>query len=75
MPVQYFHQFLTDPLGGSPGSLAAREAEQFGVGVNIDLHLTSHVSIFGQAGGQYATVGGWAWPPILLGIGLHSEAQ
>jgi hypothetical protein len=75
LPVQYFHQLLWDPIGGRPGSPMARGADQIGFGLNIDLHVTRHISIFGQAGGQYSNVGGWGWSPILFGVGVHSEAQ
>jgi hypothetical protein len=74
-PVQYFHQYLTDSLGGRPGSPESREADQFGIGINIDYHLTPHLSIFGQAGGQYSSFGGWSLAPVIIGIGLHSEEQ
>jgi hypothetical protein len=74
-PVQYFHQFLTDPLGGRPGSPAAREGDQFSIGINIDYHITRRFSLIGQAGRQYSSLGGWAWSPILIGFGLHSEEQ
>lgn len=73
--AQYLHQFLWDPLGGRAGSPSAREAEQFGLGVNLDFHLTPGLSAIVQAGGQYSTAGGWALAPVFIGLALHSEPQ
>jgi hypothetical protein len=73
--AQYFHQFLTDPVGGPTSTPSAREADQIGLGLNLDFHLTRHLSIWGQFGGQWSSFGGWGPSPVLLGIGLHSEEQ
>jgi len=73
--VQYFHQFLTDPHGGAPNALSGRESNQVGFGINIDYHITPHLSLFGQLGFQYGSVGGWEFAPFLFGVGFHSEEQ
>lgn len=75
LPVSYAHQYLTDAIGGSPTSPLSREANQFGAGINIDYHITPHISLIGQFGIQYSNAGGFGLSPFILGIGTHSEAQ
>ncbi len=74
LPLQYVHTFLSDPYGGTPGSPKATEVNQIGIGINVDVHITRHISLFGQAGIQ-DTNGTWSFSPFVVGIGLHSEAQ
>jgi hypothetical protein len=75
LQAQYLHQFLSDPLGGPPTAPSAREADQFGFGLNVDLRVTRHISFFGQFGGQVSSAGGLGLSPVLFGLGLHSESQ
>lgn len=75
VPLQGLGQRLGLPLGGPRTTPQGRWAGQGGLGINIDLHLTPNLSLFGQAGGQVGTVGGFGPAPVLFGIGFHTEKQ
>jgi RHS repeat-associated protein len=74
LQLQGFGQVLANPLGG-PLNSSTRGAGQISLGVNVDIHISPHLSIFIQGGGQYSNFGGWAAAPLFIGFGTHTEAQ
>jgi RHS repeat-associated protein len=74
--AQLLGQHLWGPSGGAPNAPRSLDAVQFSVGLQVDVHLDRHFSLFVQPPGiQFSSAGPPAPTPFFVGIGFHSEAQ